>query len=190
MITEGEAHSLPSRRKANNRQILPPDPITIDAELMHTLGLYTDTKDDEVTSLIAKFFNSFVTDSPFMEAYEVDNFVLRNGRALAKSAWQLYGIQKPDLYEIRANLLFRTIVVDSQPFHDICQDSLLPTVSWEGRLSAVTRLFRIVLDITNPASEIEGRHWRSSITVVLFFFFKALWTDDKVGAACFSVPLS
>jgi hypothetical protein len=58
------------------------------------------------------------------------------------------------------------------------------------RLSAVTRLFRIVLDITNPASEIEGRHWRSSITVVLFFFFKALWTDDKVGAACFSVPLS
>ena len=53
-----------------------------------------------------------------------------------------------------------------------------------NRLSAVTRLFRVLQDITNPASEFEGRHWRSSMTVILHFYLEPLWTDDKV---CFAL---
>jgi hypothetical protein len=52
-----------------------------------------------------------------------------------------------------------------------------------NRLSAVTRLFRVLQDITNPAFEFEGRHWRSSMTVILYFYLELLWTDDKVCVA-------
>ncbi|KAF8628329.1 hypothetical protein AX15_003874 [Amanita polypyramis BW_CC] len=47
------------------------------------------------------------------------------------------------------------------------------------RLSAVTRLFRVVQDVINPAFEVEGRHWRSNMTIVLYFYFNTLWTDNK-----------
>ena len=52
-----------------------------------------------------------------------------------------------------------------------------------NRLSAITRLFRVLQDITNPAFEFEGRHWRSSMTVILYFYLELLWTDDKVCVA-------
>ncbi|KAM6500500.1 hypothetical protein JOM56_003514 [Amanita muscaria] len=179
MILDDDIQGLLLRRKTNHRKTWRGDPITIDSEIMRALELYVDIQNDEISILIAKFFNSFLTDSPFMEAHEVDNFVLRNGKVLAKSAWQFYSTHQPELHEIRASLLSRTIVVDSQPFYDICHENLLPSVSWEGRLSAVTRLFRVIQDITHPAFEVEGRHWRSSITVVLYFYFRTLWTDGK-----------
>jgi len=61
------------------------DPIIIDAQLMSVLERYIGANVEDVTCLIAKFLNMFVNDSPFLESHEVDNFILRNGRALC--AW-------------------------------------------------------------------------------------------------------
>jgi hypothetical protein len=49
-----------------------------------------------------------------------------------------------------------------------------------NRLFALTKLSRVIQDLTNPAFEVEGRHWRSNMTAALYFYFSALWTDDKV----------
>lgn len=61
------------------------DPIIIDPRLMNALEYYMAINDDEVSSLVANFLNLFLNDSPFLEPYEVDNFILRNGRFMA--AW-------------------------------------------------------------------------------------------------------
>jgi hypothetical protein len=53
------------------------------------------------------------------------------------------------------------------------------------RLLAVARLFRIILDVTSPAFNLEGRQWRSSIIEVFYRYFFALWADEK---ARFSRP--
>jgi hypothetical protein len=58
------------------------DPIIIDGQLMSALECYVDANVEDVTCLIAKFLNLFISDSPFLEPYEVDNFILRNGRTL------------------------------------------------------------------------------------------------------------
>ncbi|KAK2466896.1 hypothetical protein APHAL10511_001154 [Amanita phalloides] len=179
MITDDETRGLLLRKRSDPRRSLSADPITIDAGMMSALERYIDVNHDDISCVVAIFFNALYAEASFMEAYEVDNFVLRNGQILAKSAWQLYNIQRPALYEIRASLLSRTIVVDSQPFRDISISYLRPTITWEKRLSAVARLFRIVQDVTNPALDVEGRHWRSSIANILCIYLSALWTDDK-----------
>jgi len=48
-------------------------------------------------------------------------------------------------------------------------------------LSAVTRLFRIILDVTSPAFNIEDRQWRSSVIDVFYHYFSATWADERVG---------
>jgi hypothetical protein len=53
---------------------------------------------------------------------------------------------------------------------------LLPVNS----LLAVTRLFRIILDVTSPDFHVEGRQWRSSIIDVFYHFFRAMWADERV----------
>jgi hypothetical protein len=60
-----------------------PDPVIIDAALMLALERYVNANLDEMTCLVAKFFKAFLIDSPFLEAYEVDNFILRNGELLS-----------------------------------------------------------------------------------------------------------
>lgn len=66
--------------------------------ILQALGLYVDAGDEEVTCLIAKFLNQFMADSPFLEPYEVDNFILRNGRLLstwcAKNIYYIYNINR------------------------------------------------------------------------------------------------
>lgn len=59
------------------------DPVIIDPRLMNALEYYMAINDDEVSSLVAKFLNLFLNDSPYLEPYEVDNFILRNGRFMA-----------------------------------------------------------------------------------------------------------
>lgn len=59
------------------------DPIVVDTVLMNVLASYTATDVDDVTCLIAKFLNTFLTESPTLESHEVDNFILRNGEMLA-----------------------------------------------------------------------------------------------------------
>lgn len=72
------------RRTINIRPSASRDPITIDAGMTNAIEQYVDMNVDEISCVIAKFFNAFLIESPLMEAYEVDNFVLRNGRLLAK----------------------------------------------------------------------------------------------------------
>jgi hypothetical protein len=45
---------------------------------------------------------------------------------------------------------------------------------------AVTRLFRIILDVTSPAFNVEDRQWRSSVIDVFYYYFSAAWADEKV----------
>lgn len=59
------------------------DPMIVDPRLMDALELYMAVNSDDILCLVAKFLNLFLTDSPYLEPYEVDNFILRNGRLLA-----------------------------------------------------------------------------------------------------------
>lgn len=179
LIMEKEIDDLPSRRKLNVRGGAVTDPIVIHPDLMKALEHYCTAKVDDVSCLTAKFLNTFLNDTPFLESYEVDNFVLRNGRMLAQCAWQYYDIQRHEISAIRASFLLRTVVVDSQPLQELLHDWLLPSTRWELRLLAVIRLFRIILDVTSPAFNIEGRQWRSSIIEVFYRYFFALWADEK-----------
>ncbi|KAJ7109404.1 hypothetical protein C8R44DRAFT_286771 [Mycena epipterygia] len=179
LITEEDIDDLPSRRKLNARGAAIMDPIVINPGLMNVLEQYVAARVDDVSCLTAKFLNTFLNDSPFLESYEVDNFVLRNGRMLAQCAWQFYDIQRHEISAIRTTFLLRTVVVDSQPLQELLHDWLLPAGPWEIRLLAVSRLFRIILDVTSPAFGIEGRQWRSSIVEVFYRYFFALWADEK-----------
>jgi hypothetical protein len=58
------------------------DPVIIDSQLMSILEQYTNGGVEDVTCFVAKFLNMCVNDSPFLEPHEVDNFILRNGRAM------------------------------------------------------------------------------------------------------------
>ena len=59
------------------------DPINVEPSLLNALGVYAESDVEEVLCLTAKFLNTFLMDSPFLEPYEVDNFILRNGKFLA-----------------------------------------------------------------------------------------------------------
>ncbi|KAJ7685226.1 hypothetical protein DFH06DRAFT_1157872 [Mycena polygramma] len=179
LITENEVDELPSRRKLNVRGAGITDPIVIHPDLMIVLENYVTARVDDVCCLAVKFLNTFLNDTPFLESYEIDNFALRNGKMLAICAWQFYDIQRHEISAIRTTFLLRTVVVDSQPLQELLHDWLLPTGHWESRLLAVSRLFRIILDVTSPAFNIEGRQWRSSIIEVFYRYFFALWADEK-----------
>lgn len=69
----------------NTRVSQASDPIIIDLGLMGALDQYVQADNEDISCFIAKFLNTFVTDSSLLEPYEVDNFILRNGRVL--SAW-------------------------------------------------------------------------------------------------------
>jgi hypothetical protein len=43
----------------------------------------------------------------------------------------------------------------------------------------VSRLFRIILDVTSPAFNVEDRQWRSSVIDVFYYYFSAAWADEK-----------
>jgi hypothetical protein len=126
------------------------DPVIIDPRMMDALDRYMALDIDDVSCLIAKFLSLYLTDSPYLEPYEVDNFILRNGRFLARwcvaifdniliahqsfdSAWQLYDIQRVELSSIRTTFLLRTMVVDAQPLQTLIYDWFLPHGNWERR---------------------------------------------------------
>ncbi|KAJ7632645.1 hypothetical protein FB45DRAFT_913016 [Roridomyces roridus] len=177
LITD-EVDDLPSRRKLNVRGTPVTDPIVIHPALMSALDQYVGSKGDDVICLVAKFLHTFLHDCPFLQSYEVDNFILRNGPMLARCAWQFYEVQRHEISAIRTAFLVRTVVVDSQPLQELLHDWLLPSQNWQFRLLASSRLFRIILDVNSPAFEIEGRQWRSSVMEVFYRYFIALW-DEK-----------
>ena len=59
------------------------DPIIIQPEILTALQLYLQSSLDDVSCLVAKFLNLFLVESPFLESFEVDNFILRNGKLIA-----------------------------------------------------------------------------------------------------------
>lgn len=75
---------LSCRRKLNVRGAAVTDPIVIHPDLMNALEHYVAARVDDVACLVAKFLNTFLNDSPFLQSYEVDNFVLRNGIMLTQ----------------------------------------------------------------------------------------------------------
>ncbi|CAK5277405.1 unnamed protein product [Mycena citricolor] len=180
LIKGSEVDSLPSRRKVNGRGEPQTDPIVIHAEIVHALETYLTTATvEEVPCLIAKYLNLFLHDTPFLQSYEVDNFILRNARFLTECAWKFYEIQRHDISSVRTSFFLRVVVVDSQPLQQLLHEWLLPTAQWQQRLLAVTRLFRVVMDVTSPLFNIDGRQWRSSVIEVFYRFFSALWVDEK-----------
>lgn len=52
--------------------------------------------------------------------------------------------------------------------------------STHPRLQTVLRLFRMILDITSPDFTVEDRQWKPSVIDIFFYFFSALWADDRV----------
>ncbi|KAE9396073.1 hypothetical protein BT96DRAFT_997116 [Gymnopus androsaceus JB14] len=178
LVTEDDIKDLPHRKRmGQDAQLL--DPIVVDTVLMNVLASYTATDVDDVTCLIAKFLNTFLTESPTLESHEVDNFILRNGEMLANCAFQFYDIQRHDLSTLRTGFLLRVAVVDTQPLHELLETWFQPDGDWQLRLRAIVRLFRIILDVSSPAFTVEGRQWRSSITDVFYYYFSSLWADEK-----------
>jgi len=59
------------------------DPVIIDPRMMDALERYMALNIDDVSCLIAKFLSLYLMNSPYLEPYEVDNFILRNGKFLA-----------------------------------------------------------------------------------------------------------
>ncbi|KAG7092480.1 hypothetical protein E1B28_008832 [Marasmius oreades] len=179
LISEGEMKDLPSRRKSSYQVPAMVDPIVIDPSLMVILEAYMSANNDTISCIIGRFLNCFLMDSPYLEAHEVDNFILRNGRMLCNSAFLFYGIQRQELFALRFGFLLRVVVVDTQPFRELLENLFGSEGDWEFRLAAVRKLFRLILDIKVPAQTVEGRQWRSSITDVFYFFFGSLWRDEK-----------
>lgn len=66
----------------NTRTEKATDPIIIDPFLMQVLDKYVRSGSEEVACIVAKFLHSFMMHASLLESYEIDNFVLRNGKAL------------------------------------------------------------------------------------------------------------
>ncbi|KAH9951250.1 hypothetical protein B0H21DRAFT_272251 [Amylocystis lapponica] len=179
MIQQQEITGLPSRRKTHARATTVTDPIIVSSSLMEALKSYVETEVEEVSCLAAKFLNAFVNDAAFVESYEVDNFILRNGSTLCTCMWQFYAIQLPEISTMRTALLLRILAVDAQPFQALLHELFEVKDDWDVRLQAVLRLFRIILDVTSPAFNVEDRQWRSSVIDVFYYFFSCLWTDER-----------
>ncbi|KAJ3845083.1 hypothetical protein F5878DRAFT_655339 [Lentinula raphanica] len=178
LVTENDIEHLPHRRILGRESQLQ-DPIVVDTVLMNVLASYVAAGVEEVTCLIAKFLDVFITDSPTLESHEIDNFILRNGEMMAQCAFNFYDIQRHDISSLRTSFLLRVAVVDTQPIHGLLEEWFRPDGDWKARLSALVRLFRIIMDVTSPAFNVEGRQWRSSITEVFYHYFSTLWIDEK-----------
>ncbi len=79
-----------------------------------------------------------------MEAcYVIGKFVspvLSGHRWIRLSAWQLYGIRRPEISAFRAPFLLRTLVVDSQPFQNTLKKVFNAEGDWELRFLIIPLL--------------------------------------------------
>ncbi|TFY64018.1 hypothetical protein EVJ58_g2900 [Rhodofomes roseus] len=138
-VDEAEIAGLPSRRKLHARNMTMTDTVVISTSFMDILNKYVETNIDDIACLAAKFLNAFVNDAPFIESFEVDNFILQNGNVLSACAWRFYAVQRPDLSLTRPALLLRILVVDSNPLHALLDSAFSVDSPWE------TRFIRIFL---------------------------------------------
>lgn len=54
------------------------------------------------------------------------------------------------------------------------------------RFDGALRLFRMVLDVINPAFQIEDRQWRPSVIEIFNHYFSCIWKDPTVGLRFFT----
>lgn len=179
LVMESEVLTLPSRRTANTRASMVADPIHMNTGFVRALSDYVDVGFGEINVVIAKFFYLFMNECSLMEAYEVDNFILRNAGVLTSCIWSFYEMQSSHLFSICPNVLMRILVVDPQPLDAFLQTSLSSATHWETRLQTLKQLFRIILDVTNPSFVIGDRQWQSSATIIFHSYFTALWQDPQ-----------
>ncbi|KAF5365590.1 hypothetical protein D9758_003325 [Tetrapyrgos nigripes] len=179
MVHDDEINELPSRRKMAIRASEFSDPVVVDPLLMKVLETYMTAHVDDVSCLIGKFLHTFLMSTPYLEPHEVDNFILRNAEVLCRCAFQLYDTQRHELANLRTGFLLRVLVVDAQLAHDLLDDWFQQRESWETRLIALARLFRIILDITNSTFTIDDRQWRGNIIDIFYYYFRTLWLDEK-----------
>ena len=72
------------RRKMHGRNptTLDSDPIIVNSAIVDALRTYVETGLDEVACVAAKFLDAFMHHAQLVEAFEVDNFIFRNGSSL------------------------------------------------------------------------------------------------------------
>lgn len=92
-------------------------------------------------------------------------------------------MQYHEISAIRMRLLLRVLVADPESFRDLFDQIFRVGTSWELRFQAVTRLFRIILDLPNPAFALEDRRWRSSMTEIFYRYFTAIWIDETASVS-------
>jgi hypothetical protein len=73
------------RRTNNARASMVADPIHMNISFVQALGDYVKARQEDINIIVAKFFYLFIKECSLMEAYEVDNFILRNAGVL--SSW-------------------------------------------------------------------------------------------------------
>jgi hypothetical protein len=57
----------------------------VETSFIFGLGNYVNTRQEEISAIVARFFYLFVKECSLLETYEVDNFILRNAEVL--SSW-------------------------------------------------------------------------------------------------------
>ncbi|KAG1715706.1 hypothetical protein ID866_1469 [Astraeus odoratus] len=179
MVNKEEIDGLPARKKLNVRTERAVDPVIVDQDLILTLNDYIQCGCEELAGLAAQFLHFLMTSSSFLEAYEIDNFILRNGKTLCLSVWKLYDVHDPRISNVRTSLLLRILVVDVVPFRALLMETFSSSSPWESRLCGACRLFRVIMDVKSPAFRIEDRQWRLSVLDVFYFFFQLMWLDPK-----------
>ncbi|KAI0093920.1 hypothetical protein BDY19DRAFT_989447 [Irpex rosettiformis] len=179
IVQEEEIKSLPSRRKTGGRASAISDPVIVDTQIMVILSSLLKQNLDELSKLIIQFFYAFVFETPLVEAYEADNFILRNSATLTACVWESYAIQLPELSLIRTSLLVRVLAIDAQPFQSLLEDLFRGHTDWESRMQYALRLFRMILDVISPAFNVEDHQWRPSVIEIFHQFFSLIWRDEK-----------
>ena len=114
------------------------DPVTIDPQLMSAVERYISSHDNDVSSLVAMFLHTFMTNSPYLEPYEVDNFILRNGRILAVWYVKCYSLL----------VLFKTskIVLGNSTASKVMKYRISELIFCYERWSLIPNLFRTCYD--------------------------------------------
>ncbi|KAF8522278.1 hypothetical protein BU17DRAFT_44873 [Hysterangium stoloniferum] len=181
LIQPDHLKQLPIRRALRSRTSAPPEvtSLEVDPQLLEALSCYVADGSEQVCSIIAKFLTILVSESAFLGPDEIDRFILTNGDMLALCAWQFYDLESSEICDIRTTFLLRILVVDPQPLDRLLRGFLKPAGKWQLRFQAVTRLFRILLDINSPSFEVQDRQWKTSVSDIINHFFCTMWLDDR-----------
>ncbi|KAI6166988.1 hypothetical protein EDD17DRAFT_1752337 [Pisolithus thermaeus] len=175
LADKAEVHQLPARY-AYHGVLLSFSLIHKQEEVGHEYFRYGNK---EIVGLAAKFLHSFMMNSPYLESFEVDNFILRNVKALCTWVWKLYDSQQSNVSSIRTALLLRILVVDVVPFRELLAETFSSSSPWEPRLVGASRLFRIIMDVKSPAFQVEDCPWKICVLDIFYFFFQLIWLDEK-----------